>query len=124
MQARLAANPEALATLEAMEDSGGEPDVIASGSTGAPFRINMPTGRLWPKLSQTSPWASKRALAPKLLPFAEPVWVRLAELKRAGRRIQQHLKVVARARGDLVAEVHAMSLGERLVVFLADAHRQ
>lgn len=27
------------------------------------------------------------ALAPKLLPFAEPVWLRLAELKRAGRRI-------------------------------------
>jgi adenylosuccinate synthase len=31
--------------------------------------------------------AELRALAPKLLPFAEPVWVRLAELKRAGRRI-------------------------------------
>jgi len=28
-----------------------------------------------------------RSLAPKLLPFAEPVWVRLAELRRAGRRI-------------------------------------
>jgi adenylosuccinate synthase len=28
-----------------------------------------------------------KALAPRLLPFAEPVWVRLAELKRAGRRI-------------------------------------
>jgi adenylosuccinate synthase len=27
------------------------------------------------------------ALAPKLLPFAEPVWLRLAELRRAGRRI-------------------------------------
>ncbi len=27
------------------------------------------------------------ALAPRLLPFAEPVWIRLAELKRAGRRI-------------------------------------
>jgi adenylosuccinate synthase len=27
------------------------------------------------------------ALAPRLLPFAEPVWLRLAELKRAGRRI-------------------------------------
>ena len=27
------------------------------------------------------------ALAPKILPFAEPVWLRLAELKRAGRRI-------------------------------------
>ena len=27
------------------------------------------------------------ALTPKLLPFAEPVWLRLAELKRAGRRI-------------------------------------
>src|SRR5919107_1066488 len=26
-------------------------------------------------------------LTPKLLPFAEPVWLRLAELKRAGRRI-------------------------------------
>jgi adenylosuccinate synthase len=26
-------------------------------------------------------------LAPKLLPFAEPVWLRLAELRRAGRRI-------------------------------------
>jgi adenylosuccinate synthase len=26
-------------------------------------------------------------LAPRLLPFAEPVWLRLAELKRAGRRI-------------------------------------
>ncbi len=31
--------------------------------------------------------AELRALAPKLLPFAEPVWLRLAELKRAGRRI-------------------------------------
>jgi adenylosuccinate synthase len=31
--------------------------------------------------------AELRALAPRLLPFAEPVWVRLAELKRAGRRI-------------------------------------
>ena len=31
--------------------------------------------------------AKLRALAPKLLPFAEPVWLRLAELKRAGRRI-------------------------------------
>ena len=31
--------------------------------------------------------ARLRALAPKLLPFAEPVWLRLAELKRAGRRI-------------------------------------
>jgi adenylosuccinate synthase len=28
-----------------------------------------------------------QALAPKLLPFAEPVWLRLAELRRAGRRI-------------------------------------
>jgi adenylosuccinate synthase len=28
-----------------------------------------------------------QALAPRLLPFAEPVWLRLAELKRAGRRI-------------------------------------
>ncbi len=27
------------------------------------------------------------ALAPRLLPFAEPIWIRLAELKRAGRRI-------------------------------------
>jgi adenylosuccinate synthase len=27
------------------------------------------------------------ALAPKLLPFAEPVWLRLAKLRRAGRRI-------------------------------------
>ena len=27
------------------------------------------------------------ALAPKLLPYAEPVWLRLADLKRAGRRI-------------------------------------
>ncbi len=27
------------------------------------------------------------SLAPRLLPFAEPVWIRLAELKRAGRRI-------------------------------------
>ncbi len=27
------------------------------------------------------------AIAPKILPFAEPVWMRLAELKRAGRRI-------------------------------------
>lgn len=27
------------------------------------------------------------ALAPRLLPFAEPVWLRLAELRRAGRRI-------------------------------------
>jgi adenylosuccinate synthase len=31
--------------------------------------------------------AQLTALAPKLLPFAEPVWLRLAELKRAGRRI-------------------------------------
>ncbi len=31
--------------------------------------------------------AQLAALAPKLLPFAEPVWLRLAELKRAGRRI-------------------------------------
>ena len=31
--------------------------------------------------------AKLNALAPKLLPFAEPVWLRLAELKRAGRRI-------------------------------------
>ena len=31
--------------------------------------------------------ADLRSLAPRLLPFAEPVWVRLAELKRAGRRI-------------------------------------
>ena len=31
--------------------------------------------------------AKLTALAPKLLPFAEPVWLRLAELKRAGRRI-------------------------------------
>ena len=31
--------------------------------------------------------ASLRALAPRLLPFAEPVWLRLSELKRAGRRI-------------------------------------
>ena len=31
--------------------------------------------------------AELKALAPKLLPFAEPVWLRLAELKRAGRRI-------------------------------------
>jgi adenylosuccinate synthase len=31
--------------------------------------------------------AKLAALAPKLLPFAEPVWLRLAELKRAGRRI-------------------------------------
>jgi adenylosuccinate synthase len=31
--------------------------------------------------------ARLRSLAPKLLPFAEPVWLRLAELKRAGRRI-------------------------------------
>ncbi len=28
-----------------------------------------------------------RQLAPKLLPFAEPVWLRLSELRRAGRRI-------------------------------------
>ena len=31
--------------------------------------------------------AQLTSLAPKLLPFAEPVWLRLAELKRAGRRI-------------------------------------
>jgi adenylosuccinate synthase len=31
--------------------------------------------------------ASLVALAPKVLPFAEPVWIRLAELKRSGRRI-------------------------------------
>jgi adenylosuccinate synthase len=31
--------------------------------------------------------AELAALAPKLLPFAEPVWLRLAELRRAGRRI-------------------------------------
>ena len=31
--------------------------------------------------------AKLTALTPKLLPFAEPVWLRLAELKRAGRRI-------------------------------------
>ncbi len=31
--------------------------------------------------------AQLTALTPKLLPFAEPVWLRLAELKRAGRRI-------------------------------------
>ena len=31
--------------------------------------------------------AQLTTLAPKLLPFAEPVWQRLAELKRAGRRI-------------------------------------
>ena len=31
--------------------------------------------------------ASLEALAPRLLPFAEPVWLRLSELKRAGRRI-------------------------------------
>ena len=31
--------------------------------------------------------ADLAALAPKLLPFAEPVWLRLAELRRAGRRI-------------------------------------
>lgn len=31
--------------------------------------------------------ADLTALAPRLLPFAEPVWLRLAELKRAGRRI-------------------------------------
>ena len=31
--------------------------------------------------------AKLSALAPRLLPFAEPVWLRLAELKRAGRRI-------------------------------------
>mgnify|MGYP005849087243 CR=1 FL=1 len=31
--------------------------------------------------------AELKALAPRLLPFAEPVWLRLAELKRAGRRI-------------------------------------
>jgi len=30
---------------------------------------------------------SLKALAPKILPFAEPVWLRLSELKRAGRRI-------------------------------------
>jgi adenylosuccinate synthase len=31
--------------------------------------------------------AQLTALTPRLLPFAEPVWLRLAELKRAGRRI-------------------------------------
>ncbi len=31
--------------------------------------------------------AELEALAPKILPFAEPVWLRLAELRRAGRRI-------------------------------------
>jgi adenylosuccinate synthase len=31
--------------------------------------------------------AALNSLAPKLLPFSEPVWLRLAELKRAGRRI-------------------------------------
>ena len=31
--------------------------------------------------------AKLSALTPRLLPFAEPVWLRLAELKRAGRRI-------------------------------------
>ncbi|MDX6751077.1 adenylosuccinate synthase [Geminicoccaceae bacterium 1502E] len=31
--------------------------------------------------------AQLEALAPRLLPFAEPVWLRLAELKRSGRRI-------------------------------------
>ncbi|MFO1037113.1 MAG: adenylosuccinate synthase [Geminicoccaceae bacterium] len=31
--------------------------------------------------------AELKALAPRLLPFAEPIWLRLAELKRAGRRI-------------------------------------
>ncbi|HEX6012986.1 MAG TPA: adenylosuccinate synthase, partial [Geminicoccaceae bacterium] len=31
--------------------------------------------------------AELMALAPKLLPFTEPVWLRLAELRRAGRRI-------------------------------------
>jgi adenylosuccinate synthase len=31
--------------------------------------------------------AELNAMAPRLLPFAEPVWLRLSELKRAGRRI-------------------------------------
>ena len=31
--------------------------------------------------------AQLAALAPRLLPFAEPIWLRLAELKRAGRRV-------------------------------------
>ena len=31
--------------------------------------------------------AQLRALAPRILPFAEPVWLRLSDLKRAGRRI-------------------------------------
>lgn len=31
--------------------------------------------------------AELKRLAPRLLPFAEPVWLRLSELKRAGRRI-------------------------------------
>jgi len=31
--------------------------------------------------------AELRRMAPRLLPFAEPVWLRLSELKRAGRRI-------------------------------------
>ena len=31
--------------------------------------------------------AQLRVMAPRILPFAEPVWLRLAELRRAGRRI-------------------------------------
>src|SRR5690606_37307034 len=31
--------------------------------------------------------AELRALAPRILPFAEPIWIRLSELRRAGRRI-------------------------------------
>lgn len=37
VQARLQANPKALAALAAMEDSGGEPDVIARGPTKGSF---------------------------------------------------------------------------------------
>ena len=39
------------------------------------------------ELDETALLERLRALAPKLLPFAEPVWLRLSELKRAGRRI-------------------------------------
>ena len=40
-----------------------------------------------PEVEPADLLASLTSLAPKLLPFSEPIWLRLAELKRNGRRI-------------------------------------
>jgi adenylosuccinate synthase len=40
-----------------------------------------------PEVEPADLLASLTSLAPKLLPFSEPIWLRLAELKRGGRRI-------------------------------------